>query len=125
MSSTDPMAVAHRFLDALNAGDADALTAIYAEDARIWHNFDRQYQSVSDNARSLKWMHRKLNNLSYDVKRLEPIEGGYLQQHVLRGTLASGEDFALDALAIVQVENGRIVSLEEYLDLAQAAPLQA
>lgn len=125
MSSTEAMAVAHRFLEALNAGDADALMEIYAEDAKIWHNFDGKLQSVSDNARSLQWMHRKLQDLNYDVKRLEPIEGGYLQQHVLRGKLASGEDFALDALAIVQVENGRIVSLEEYLDLAQAVPLQA
>jgi ketosteroid isomerase-like protein len=33
-------ALAARFFDAIEAGDADAALACYAPDARIWHNTD-------------------------------------------------------------------------------------
>lgn len=122
--SDDVLAIAARFMQALEDADLDAVRSLYASDARLWHNFDQQLQSVEDNLKTLGWIHRKLDDLHYDIVRREPIPGGYYQQHVLRGTLASGEAFAMPACAIVKVENGRIVSLDEYLDSAHTAPLR-
>ncbi len=119
----DPMAVAERFMAALNAADADEVRAVYAPDARIWHNFDNKLQSVDDNIKSMHWMHRKLSQLNYDITSRVPIPGGFLQQHVLRGKLANGDDFALHACAICKVRDGRITDLEEYLDTAETKPL--
>ncbi len=121
----ESLAVAHRFLAALNACDGDTVKAIYAPDARIWHNFDDKLQSVEDNVKTLHWMHRKLSNLAYKLVRLEPWPGGYLQQHELTGELENGEPFRLLACAICTVENGRITALEEYLDSAQTRVLSA
>ncbi len=124
-SDSDPLAVARRFVDALNACDVDAVREIYAPDVRIWHCFDKRTQTVEKNIETLTFLHRRLNNLNYDVLRVIPVPGGYVQQHVLRGELPGGEPFGLHACAIVSVENGRIVTLEEYLDTGQARPLYA
>lgn len=120
------LAVARRFLEALDANDGDAVRQIYHPQARIWHSFHPDgLQSVDDNVKTLAWMHRKLPGLHYDVVRLQALPDGYLQQHVLRGTMADGTAIALYACAICTVEDGRITALEEYLDPAQVAALQA
>ena len=127
MSQPDAhLEVAQRFLDALNANDGDAVHRIYHPQAKIWHSFHPQgTQSVEDNVKTLNWMHRKLPQLSYDVVRLQSLPDGYLQQHVLRGTMADGTTVELHACAICTVEDGRITALEEYLDPAQVAALQS
>lgn len=119
------LALGERYMKAVSDCDVDAVRDIYAPDAKIWHNFDQSLQSVDDNLRTLTWIHGKLSDLEYDIVRREPIPGGFYQQHVLRGKLASGADFAMPACAIVKIENGRIVSLDEYLDTAHTRPLSA
>jgi len=123
--SEEILALADRFIEVLNNGDADGLRAIYSADARIWHNFSEELQSVDENIKTMLWIHRILDNLEYDIQRREVLPDGFMQQHVLRGTLASGEKFAMPACAICKVENGRIVALEEYLDFTHTAPLRA
>jgi ketosteroid isomerase-like protein len=121
--SNDALAVAERFMAALNIADEAGVRAAYAPDARIWHNFDDKLQPVEENIKSMKWMHGKLRNLNYDIQVRIALPDGFLQEHILRGTLASGEAFALHACAICKVENGRITELREYLDTAEAKPL--
>lgn len=118
------LAIAARFMQALEACDLDAVRELYAADARLWHNFDQQLQSVEENIKTLQWIHGKLDDLKYEIVRVEPIPGGYYQQHVLRGKLANGKPFAMPACAIVKVRRGRIASLDEYLDSAHTAPLR-
>ena len=119
------LALAERYMQALVDCDVDTARALYAPDARLWHNFDQDFQSVEENLKTLQWIHRKLDDLAYDVVRREAIPGGFYQQHVLRGTLPSGEPFAMPACAIVKIEDGRIVALDEYLDSAHTLPLRA
>jgi ketosteroid isomerase-like protein len=121
--ANEALAVAERFEAALNAADADGVRAAYAPDARIWHNFDDKCQTVEENIKTMEWLHRKLSDVKYDIQQRIAIPGGFLQQHILRGTLASGKPFALHACAICKVENGRITELAEYLDTAQSRPL--
>ncbi len=123
--SENSLAVAKRFLQALNDCDEDTVRSIYHPQARIWHNFSDDLQSVEDNVRTLRWMHRKLTNLKYTLVRLEPLSMGYLQQHELTGNLANGEPFKLTACAVCTVEDGKITALEEYLDSAQTHALSA
>ena len=119
------LAVAERLIAALNVADVDTVRDIYSVDARIWHNFSGELQPVEVNIKSMLWLHRKLSNVDYDVQRREVIPGGFVQQHVLRGVLASGEEFAMPACVICTVENGHITSLEEYLDKAHTEPLMS
>lgn len=126
MSDTEQnLALGERYMKAVSDCDVDAVRNIYAPDARIWHNFDQALQSVEDNIKTLQWIHGRLSELEYDIVRREPIPGGFYQQHVLRGKLPSGAEFAMPACAIVKIENGRIVALDEYLDTAHTKPLSS
>ena len=119
------LALAARFVAAIEARDVDTVRRCYAPQARIWHNVDGKMQSVDDNIKGVHWIHKVLTGPRYDIKHRVAIPGGFLQEHVLRGTLPSGEDFAMPACVVCRVEDGVIVSLDEYLDSAHARPLVA
>ena len=121
MSQDAMLELAARFSGAIERGDLEAVRAIYAPDAVIWHNFDRAEQSVSENLKTLAWLTRVLSDRHYEIQRREALPDGYLQQHELQGRLPSGKKFSMPACLIVQVRDGRIQRLDEYLDLAQAA----
>lgn len=123
MSNSSTIELARRFVRALNEKDEAAIRQIYSPDARIWHNFDGKYQTIDENMKGMYWIHKRLSAINYDVVRLIEIQDGYLQEHVLRGKLASGEDFAMAACVICTVQDGRVTSLREYLDLTQTLPL--
>ncbi|MGB3809590.1 MAG: nuclear transport factor 2 family protein [Parvibaculum sp.] len=127
MSDTESgvIALAECFVSAIERGDIEAVKGCYAEDARIWHNFDNVDQTVAENLKVLGWMSRVLSDRKYNILRRVTIPGGYLQQHVLSGKLKSGAPFSMPACLVVLVKDGRISRLEEYLDPAQAAALQS
>lgn len=119
---TDALAVADRFFRAIEAGDVDAIRAIYAPNAVIWHNNDLKEQTVDENLVVLSWVIKHLPKRRYVVKRRVAIPGGFLQQHVMEAETANGP-FSMPACIVVEVKDGRIARLDEYLDSAQTAPL--
>jgi ketosteroid isomerase-like protein len=125
LSQIDYEAFAQRFVAAIQAGDAEAVRAFYAPDAKIWHNIDHIEQTVDQNLKSLAWFVRTLPDRTYRVQRIAPLPDGFLQQHVLEATLPNGERWAMDACVVVRVENGKITRLDEYLDSAKTAQLVA
>jgi uncharacterized protein len=120
--SEDALHVAERFFSAIERGDIEAVKAIYAPDARIWHSHDLKEQSVEENLHVLGWMSRNLPNRRYHVHRRVAIPGGFLQQHTLEATTQGGP-FTMPACIVVEVKDGRIARLEEYLDSARIAEL--
>lgn len=114
-----------RFFTALEAGDIETVRAIYAPDALIWHNDDLLEQSVEDNLKVLAGLHRAVSGLRYDVIRRAPVADGVLQQHVLRGTLPTGAEVELHAAMYLQVQDGHITRIEEYLDSGKRASIRA
>ena len=114
-----------RFFAALEAGDIATLREIYAPDAVIWHNDDLIEQPVEDNLRVLQGLHRVVSGLRYDITRRVPAPDGVLQQHVLRGTLPNGAAVELHAAMYLQVRDGHITRIEEYLDSAKRAEIKA
>ncbi len=114
-----------RFFTALEAGDIETLREIYAPGALIWHNDDLLEQSVDDNLKVLAGLHRAVSGLRYDVIRRAPAADGVLQQHVLRGTLPNGAEVELHAAMYLQVRDGHITRIEEYLDSGKRATIRA
>ncbi|HSG89397.1 MAG TPA: nuclear transport factor 2 family protein [Pseudomonadales bacterium] len=115
--------LADSFFGAIEGGDVETLRRLYADDARIWHNFDDVEQNVDDNLRVLAWLQRHLHDRRYEVIRRQALPDGFLQQHVLRGRTDAGEAFAMPACVICRVAEGRITRLDEYLDPAATAAL--
>ncbi len=83
-----------RFFAAIEAGDLGTLREIYAPDALIWHNDDLLEQSVDDNLK------------------------------VLQGLLPNGADVELHAAMYLQVRDGHITRIEEYLDSARRSEIR-
>ena len=125
MSTANDMNVlADRLMRAIETGDLETARACYGPDARIWHNFDGLAQTVDENLRTLKWMDKRLTNRRYEVLSRHVFEGGYVQQHVLHGTLNNKEAFTMPACLVVTVKDGKIARLDEYLDTAHTLPLR-
>ena len=114
-----------RFFAALEAGDIGTLREIYAPDAVIWHNDDLIEQPVEENLKVLQGLHRAVAGLRYDIIRRATTADGVLQQHVLRGRLANGADVELHAAMYLQVRDGHIARIEEYLDSAERSSIKA
>jgi ketosteroid isomerase-like protein len=114
-----------RFFAALEAGDIGTLREIYAPDAVIWHNDDLIEQPVDENLKVLQGLHRAVSGLRYDIVRRTTAADGVLQQHVLRGRLANGTEVALHAAMYLQVRDGHITRIEEYLDSGQRSSIKA
>jgi hypothetical protein len=79
-------------------------------------------QSVEENLRVLAWMTRNFPSRRYRVHRRVAIPGGFLQQHTLEATTPGGP-FDMPACIVVEVRQGRIARLEEYLDSARITEL--
>ena len=114
-----------RFFAALEGGDIDTVREIYAPDAVIWHNDDLLEQPVEENLKILGSMHRAVSGLRYDIIRRVPAADGVLQQHILRGRLQNGTDVELHAAMYLQVRDGHITRIEEYLDSGRRATIKA
>ncbi|MDG2113409.1 MAG: nuclear transport factor 2 family protein [Actinomycetota bacterium] len=110
-----------RLIDAIVAGDPDAVRAAYHPDAKIWHNFDQIEQGVDENIATLQWFIRRMPDRRYEDVVRHPIEGGVVQQHVVRGTTQAGHDVEMPACLFAQVDgDGLITRIEEYVDSSQA-----
>ena len=120
-SESDVRALAKRFFDAVEAGDIDTLYGCYAPAAKIWHNTDDAEQSRDDNAETLRGFVKRISNRVYANRRLHVFEGGFVQQHELRGVRADGAAVRLTACIVCAVEGGLITRLDEYFDSAQVA----
>jgi uncharacterized protein len=114
-----------RFFAALEAGDIETLREIYAPDAVVWHNDDLLEQSVDDNLKVLQGLHRAVSGLRYDIVRRALAGDGVIQQHVLRGHLPNGAEVELHAAMYLQVRDGHITRIEEYLDSAKRSSIKA
>jgi len=117
--------LADRFFAAVTSGDAAALTDMYAPDARIWHNEKNSEETVAENLRVLRWLSRTVENLRYEDIRRYPLPEGFAQQHVVRGNLPGHGPLEIPAGLFVQVRDGRITRIDEYVDSAALGPLYA
>ena len=114
--------MAQRFFDAIEAGDIETMQGSFTPDAEIWHNTDEQIQGPEDNRKTLAGMVTRILDRVYDDRRLEVFPGGFVQQHILRGTRKhDGERLALPACIVCAVKDGRITRLDEYFDSARVA----
>ncbi len=123
MSDDEAMrALCQRFFDCVEAGDVDGLVACYAADARIWHNTDRQEQAPEDNRKTLTGMVARILDRDYADRRVQTFPGGFVQQHVLKGTRKhDGVRVELAACIVCEVRDGLIIRLDEYFDSAAVA----
>jgi ketosteroid isomerase-like protein len=123
MGNSESLEVADKLFAAIGRGDLEAVRALYAPNAEIWHNHDGVTQDPAANLRVLAWVVQNISELRYEDVRRQATPTGFVQQHVLRGTAPSGKRLELPACIVCTVSGGRITRLDEYLDSAQLAAL--
>ncbi|MFO1235814.1 MAG: nuclear transport factor 2 family protein [Alphaproteobacteria bacterium] len=114
-------ALAVRFFDAIQHGDAAAIEAIYDPAVEIWHNTDRATVTREDNLKTLRGFIARAPERRYTDRRLVVFPGGFVQQHLLIARQANGKVLELPACIVCAVSGGRITRLDEYFDSAALA----
>jgi ketosteroid isomerase-like protein len=113
--------LAEHFFNAIEQGDMAAVRAIYAPDAIVWHNSDGIASPVADNLKTLEDFIAYVPERHYTRRRLDVFEGGFVEQHVLKGKLVDGREVSLNACIVCRVREGHITRLDEYFDTAELA----
>src|SRR5689334_19008735 len=106
MSADAIRKLANDFLDAIEHGDIETVQSIYAPDAVVWHNTDNIAQPVADNLATLANFIKFVPQRRYTDRRIEAFDGGFVDQHLLKGRLASGKEVSMAACLICKVVNG-------------------
>lgn len=116
-------AVMDAFGAAFAAGDIAALGALYAPHAVVWHNNDGVEQSREQSLLVLGWLAEHTSNRSYqDVRRFFD-DGRLVEQHTVVMETASGTTINCPACLVVEVRDGLISRIDEYIDAAPFAAL--
>jgi ketosteroid isomerase-like protein len=113
-------AIANRLIAAIEAGDRDALGAVYTDDVVVWHNTDQVEMTKEQNLASLDALAEMTTARRFTNVRRHGIDGGFVQQHVLNLDWGSGSG-ALPGCVVVQLRDGLIARIDEYLDGATIA----
>ena len=123
---TDPrLEAAERFFGALLAGDLDGLTAVCAPGAVLWINLGEHERALEASLPGFARLRSLVPDLCMEAVRRREIAGGFVEQHVLIGTMPDGTALRVAGCFIGSVEEGRITRLEEYVDGTQAGALSA
>jgi uncharacterized protein len=125
MTDDETLDLADRMFRAIEDGDLDALVACYDPEIVVWANIDSRPKDLERSLRVIEWLISRLSDRRYDVTRRQVIVGGFLQEHVLRGTAPDGSAVAMPACIVADVAHGRITRVHEYLDPAGAEALTA
>ena len=117
------LAAANQFFGGLLAGDLAALEAVCAPGSILWINLTEQDRALDASLPAFAALRSKMPDLRLDSVRRRGVAGGFVEQHVLTGTLPNGDPLRVVGCFIGTVANGRITRLEEYVDGSQAGPL--
>ena len=85
------LAIANRFFDGLLAGDLDELQAACAPGSVLWINLTEQDRPLEASLPGFARLRGKVPDLRMDAVRRRGVPGGFVEQHVLAGTMPSGD----------------------------------
>lgn len=116
------LALVDRFIEAIQIGDIDTVTACYHPDVVVWLNTAGVGVDRQTNLQVLTGFVGKTSERRYQNRRVQTFPGGCVQQHLLKATHIKGPVLELAATLVCQVQHGVIIRLDEYFD---SAPLTA
>lgn len=113
-------AVAIKVADAISSRDVAKLDALYHPDVVIWHAATGQVVPRSEALAMSGAVFNATSELGYLHVRRHPIERGFIQQHQLVGRLADGRPIPpVEICMVIKIRDGKLISVEEYFDLAK------
>src|SRR5690606_24697024 len=77
----DHPALAHRFFDAIAAGESELVASLATADCVIWHNYDQRDKPFSEMVPKLGAFRKALAEFAYQDRRYSPLPDGALALH--------------------------------------------
>ena len=116
--------LADRLFDAFVAHDLDTVEAMMAADAVIVQNGNSM--TVAEARTMIEGITQVLGDHRYEEARRVLAENAVVEEHRVRSTTPSGHDVDLTACVVIRVDgDGRVTSLDEYVDTAPLAKILA
>ncbi len=108
-----------RFYSALCRGDTPGARACCTPDVRFWHSFDGIAQDLETASRQWEEQAQTFpESGNADVRRMRGQDGRFVQQHVFWIRTEAGDRLGWPVCMIVDVRDGLIARLDEYVDRA-------
>lgn len=118
--------IADRLFAAIEAGDVDAVAAMWSDDIAVWHVGDFRVRDKARALRVIDWFVSASADRRYDVLSRDLLDDGFVQQHILHGHCRDGTPYSIRVGILIRVRaDGLITRVDEYFDPADLAPLQA
>jgi ketosteroid isomerase-like protein len=109
---------------ALDGSDADAMVAVLAPGAVIWHDYDRKVVDARENMAAIGTLAQIVRDAKMERVRVGEFPGGFVYQFVLHGTvIANGKPFEMQNCIVATTEGGLISRIDEYVDSTIGAQL--
>jgi ketosteroid isomerase-like protein len=116
--------VADRLFGAIERGDYEAVAAMWADDVLVWHSGDPKDNQRPRALKVIRWFMDVTSTRSYEILDRQFFDGGFVQQHILRGGRSDGVSIEMRVCIVIKVgADGLITRIDEYFDPSDMAPL--
>lgn len=124
MQGNELEVLANRFFAAIEAGDEATIVSMYHPDVRVWHVRDEADTDIEQSRELIRLFFKRVPDRRLELIRRHTFEGGFVQEHVVHGTLPDGSTLRLPVCFLCHVgADGRIRRIAEYFD-AGKSPLK-
>lgn len=121
---TESTDLAQRFFAAASSGDEASLREVCVDGLVVRQNGGAEMPFAAV-ARLAKAIRRVAPDFRYENAIRADTGNGFVEEHDVAGTLPDGTTFRMAVCVVATVSNGKIATMHEYLDTADAAPLMA
>ena len=111
----------NRFFNAYQDRRLDELREIYAPDCVIWTNVFQKEMSGEENIAALPKSYAMARRRTYDDRRINTFDEGFVIQYTLHGVQHSGHRGALWICIVGLCRDGKITRIDEYMDTSKFA----
>jgi ketosteroid isomerase-like protein len=102
---------------ALEGKDPDAMIAVLAPGAEIWHDYDRKVLDARENMAAIGTLAQIVSDAKMEHVRVAEFDGGFVYQYALHGTVvANGKPFEMQNCIVATVADGLVTRMDEYVD---------
>lgn len=116
--------LADRLFASIERGDADALSALWADEVVVWRQGGGGERDKPRALKVIEWFVTATAERTYEVLDRRIFDGGFVQQHNVHAHTTTGAALTFRACLVVEVGiDGLITRIDEYLDPADLAPL--
>ena len=114
--------IAAVLFNAFESGELDTVRSLCASDFRARQNLNPEFD-VDTLVKFSQAVSAVLPDFRYEEIRRVATATGFVEEHMVRGTLANGTKINIAACVVADIEDGKIRYLREYLDSAAAVEL--